>query len=125
MNSPRDRRSREIRAMSAPPRPAGDGGAARLQLVARLDEDLGSVGEEEVDAGPEADQADPLPADELVAHAGIEHDPPRQRARDLLEREASGRGHERDPVLLVLDRRLVRERGLLAPADVRVVAQAP
>src|SRR5271154_4884404 len=107
MKRPRESRSREMPATSAAPRPAGDGGPPGLELVAARDEDLRAMGQEEAHARAEADQADPLAPNELVAHAGVEQDPAREGPGDLLERDASGRGDQGDAGLLVLDRGLL------------------
>src|SRR5215470_3368946 len=120
MKRPRERRSLEMRATSGPPIPAGDRRPARLQLVAGTHEGLGAVGQEEVDARTEPDETDALAPGELVSDPGIEDDPPGQRARDLLERDAASGRNEGDAVLLVLDRGLVREGRVLAAPDVRV-----
>src|SRR5215472_16273938 len=113
MKSPRERR-----AIAALARPAGDRGLAGLELVPALDQRLRAVRKEEVDARAEADQADPLAADELVPDARIEDDPAREGPGDLLEGDASGGRDQCDAVLLVFRGRLVREGGVLSSPDV-------
>src|SRR6185295_19905119 len=96
-----------IRTSRLPPR---DRGAAGLHLVSPRDQDFGVVRQEQVDAGSQPDHSNPLTAPQPFAYARIEHDTAGERSRDLLEGHGAALRSERDPVLLVLDGRLLAER---------------
>src|SRR4030095_15098342 len=122
---PRESRSRESRATRRAPAPAGDSRHAGLQLLALADEQLAVVGKKDVDSRPELDDGDALPAGELLADGGVEHDPAGERARDLLERETALGSRQRHARLLVVGRGLIVESGELLSGDVNEVVDAP
>src|SRR6185295_12692960 len=101
------------RSGRGPALPAGDPRQRRLDLLALDDEHFRVVRKKQVDPRAEEDDPDALPALERLARPRVEDDAARERARDLLERDAPRPRGESDEVLLVLERRLFGERGEL------------